>query len=366
MTLPSHIALMAALDLPPAKDEASVPDWIHLSPLGRVETLDGRGPYEVGDPQAIIQASFEKRGDLEIDVNHASFLAAPKGGEAPARGWIVEMQAREDGIWGRVNWTDEGRRMVATRSYRRISPVFALDRPGGSKVVGILNASLVNRNNLRGLAALNAEQETGMEEVLAKLKSMLGLAEDADTEEIWRALSAVIDAAAAEKAKNASAAAMQSAMGEIAVALGVASDAKPETVVAAAKSVTTKPGGDVVSALQAEITTLGNQLNEVREASARKDAESYVDGEIKRGRASVKPLRDHYIAMHMADPARVEKEIGAMPILSGSMLLTPPPAAKEGEISLNAEQVQAAKLLGVSPKDYAATLQAEREAQEAR
>ncbi len=369
MTLPPHIALMAALDLPPADGESKVPDWIHLSPLGRVETLDGRGPYDVADAQAIIQASFEKRGDLEIDVNHASFLSAPNGGDAPARGWIVEMQAREDGIWGRVNWTEEGRRLVASRAYRRISPVFQLDQPGGSKVVGILNASLVNRNNLRGLAALNAEQETStMNEVLAKLKKMLGLADDAEDDEIWRSLSAVIDAAAAERAKNASGAAMQAAMGEIAAALGVATtELKPEAVVAAAKAATAKPGdGKVIASLQAEITNLGGQLNAVLEKQSRDRASAFVDGEYKRGRQIPSDLRDHYIAMHMQDPDRIEKELGAFPIIGGRMIAGAPPAAKDGEIALQSAYLDAARLLGIPVADYAATLKAEREAQEAR
>ncbi|MCD9150122.1 phage protease [Pseudophaeobacter sp. MA21411-1] len=30
---------------------------------------------------------------------------APKGLPAPARGWITATQARNDGIWGRVEWT---------------------------------------------------------------------------------------------------------------------------------------------------------------------------------------------------------------------------------------------------------------------
>ncbi len=75
----------------PPPEGAEVPEWIQLTPAGRFETFDARGPYEVTDPQAVIEASFAARGEIEIDVNHASFTAAKAGGEAPARGWIVEM-----------------------------------------------------------------------------------------------------------------------------------------------------------------------------------------------------------------------------------------------------------------------------------
>ena len=43
------------------------------------------------------------------------------------------------------------------------------------------------------------------------------------------------------------------------------------------------------------------------------------------------------------------------------MTSTPPAARQDGEISLNASQVEAARLLGISSKDYAAQLKAEAE-----
>ncbi|GLO70564.1 hypothetical protein MACH17_20810 [Phaeobacter inhibens] len=69
-------------------------------------------------------------------------------------------------------------------------------------------------------------------------------------------------------------------------------------------------------------------------------------------------MRGHYIAMHQEDPARVEKEIGGLPILGASGATFDPPEV-EGKISLNSEQSQTARLLGISPEDYAATLEAE-------
>ena len=68
--------MMAAQDLPSPPEGADVPEWIQLSPAGRFETFDARGPYEISDPQAVIEASFAARGEIEIDVNHASFSAS--------------------------------------------------------------------------------------------------------------------------------------------------------------------------------------------------------------------------------------------------------------------------------------------------
>lgn len=41
-------------------------------------------------------------GKLPVDECHATDKAAPDGRQAPARGWIVQMEVRADGLWGRV------------------------------------------------------------------------------------------------------------------------------------------------------------------------------------------------------------------------------------------------------------------------
>ncbi|WP_417794648.1 phage protease [Terasakiella pusilla] len=358
MSRASHIAMMAAQDLPSPPDGAEVPEWIQLTPAGRFETFDARGPYEVTDPQAVIEASFAARGEIEIDVNHASFTAAKAGGEAPARGWIVEMQSRDDGIWGKVRWTKEGARLVADQAYRRISPVFRLAHPGSNRVVAILNASLVNRQNLRGLAALNFEEEERMS-FLKQLAGVLDLGADATEEQVTTAVNKL-------KEDGDGATAAQSQLDEVATILGV--DAGGD-VVAAAKA--TAAGGLPVSAMQAAVTEMqetiaaqAEQINSMQKATAKERAEAFVYGEIKRGRFVQPQLRDHYIAMHQEDPARIEKEISAMPMLNGGSVAHLTPPSTDGSIAMNAEQSQAAKLLGLSAEEYQAVLDEERKAQE--
>ena len=94
-------------------------------------------------------------------------------------------------------------------------------------------------------------------------------------------------------------------------------------------------------------------------------ATGFVDAAIKAGRVSVKPLRDHYIAMHQEDPARVEKEIGGMPILGASGITAQPPVAGAEITSLNAEQSAVARALGLTNETFLATLKADRAKQEA-
>jgi phage I-like protein len=146
----TSIAICSAQALP----ATAIPEWLHLLPSGTIKTADGRGPYRVQDAKALMSASMAG-GKLVLDENHATDLAAPKGLPAPARGWIVELQQRLDGIWGRVEWTPEGRRMMGDRQYRGVSPVIQHNLAG--TVGAIVRASLTNTPNFTGLVSLHSE-----------------------------------------------------------------------------------------------------------------------------------------------------------------------------------------------------------------
>lgn len=341
---------MASQALPALAEGQAAPDWVHLLPApadGKIGTTDSRGPYLVADAAALIAASFAHTARLPIDENHSTDLAAPRGEPAPARGWIIGMEARPDGIWGQVEWNAAGSDLVIGKAYRAISPVILHD--AAKNIHSILRAGLVNRPNIRGLTALH-QQETDMNpSQMQELARKLGLAEDATFEAILAAIGG-----------KASDTAMQSALTEVGVALGVAHGAEVAAIVAAAKSAKTATPA-AITALQSEIADLTTQLNGVTEAQKRTAAEAFVDAQVKRGNYSAKALKDHYVAMHMADPVRVEKELGAMPVLTASGTSIIPPAPKDGTVSLNAEQLAVAKMLGISPKDFAADVAAEQE-----
>ncbi|MFN7003759.1 MAG: phage protease [Roseinatronobacter sp.] len=344
----STVAMCASQALPPAEADGGVPEWIHLLPAGNlIQTGDARGPYHVASAQAVITASFAEDNRLPIDENHSTDLAAPRGEPAPALGWIVEMQARDTGIWGRVEWNASGRRLVKGRAYRGISPVILHDKD--KAVRSILRASLVNKPNLRGMTALHQQQDNEMD-WMKFLAEMLGLPETATEDEVKTALKA--------KMGDGDAAAAQSQMAQVAVALGLGKDAKPaEVLTAATQAAQTGAATPAeIVALQSELATVVEELNTIKTDRTLTAATSFVDAEIKRGRAGLKPLRDRYIALHQRDPAEAEALINGMPIMGMSgMTLTPPPAA-DGTISLNAEQAAVAAQLGISTEDYAAEL----------
>ncbi|ETR79287.1 hypothetical protein X566_01475 [Afipia sp. P52-10] len=291
--------------------EGGVEDWIMLLPAGSagvITTVDGRGPYRVADLAQLAAASLQAAGGrLAIDENHSTDLAAPKGEPAPARGWAVELQARADGLWGRIEWGASGAALMSERAYRFISPVFTHDRD--MNITGLLRASLTNTPNLRGMAALHAENSDM--DLLAELRKLLGLAEDADAEAVIAKVKELNDDGSDESGE----AALQAALAPIAKAAGLKPGAD---AIAIATAVTALAGasGDAVKALQTELTTVTTELNSIKTDRAKERATAFIDGEIGKGRVGVKALRDHYIARHMADPATVEKEIAALPAVT--------------------------------------------------
>lgn len=346
-----ELVLCASMALPDAA-EGAVPDWVQLTPVlnGEIATFDGRGPYQLKDAQAVIAASLAHERGILIDENHATDLAAPTGKEAPARGWIKEMQAREDGIWGRVEWTKAGRDLVADKAYRGISPVMTLH--ADKKTVRMIpRASLVNLPNLRGINALNQEQTMAP---MAKMAAALGLAEDASEDAILAAIKALKDKTPAE-AKEGDMPALQSALSEIGVALGVEGTAKPADVVAAAKLAA--GGKSDLVALQSQVTTLTTELSTLKGAGKRQAAEVFIDKAIADRRAGVNATnREDLIALHMEDATRAEKLVTGMPMLTATGTVQTPPAAKDGVVSLNAEQLEACTVLGISEEAFKKSL----------
>lgn len=338
----SSIALMSALALPDPGEGQAAPEWVHILPAssGKLETVDGRGPYFVTDAQAIIAASMAD-GEIPIDQDHSIAKAAPNGQPAPARGWITEMSARPDGIWAKVRWTDTGRELVASQSYRKLSPVIRHKRSG--EIVAVREVSLVNRPNLRGLAALNQESTEMLREELAK---MLGLDDDATDEQVLSALKSKM----AEKGGETAA---QSVLDPIAKAAGLDEGATADAIIVAVQSVAaaSEESADLVTSLQARVESL-------EKTGKREKAEQFVDAAIAAGRQGVEKLREDFISMHMENPAQAEKIINAKATFTDRTHTTdtPPKSSAAGKAGLTAEQAHVCSLMGMNLEDYAKSL----------
>jgi phage I-like protein len=178
----------------------ALPEWIRILPLGKVELVDQREPLEV-DEESLgdMVAAFRSRGvDLVIDYEHQSL----QGERAPAAGWIKHLEARADGLWAQVEWTDQAREYLANREYRYFSPVLRLD-PSSRKPTVLMHLGLTNVPAIKSLPPLVAkagcqsgadggdlmdlgamvarEEET---ETMEELKCRVGLQPEAGAEEL--------------------------------------------------------------------------------------------------------------------------------------------------------------------------------------
>lgn len=331
---------MSALPVPTDGPTGSAPEWVHILPR-QVLTRDGRGPYRY-DAASLIATSMADAGRrVPVDENHSTETLGPQGLPSPARGYVVAMEERADGVWAQIDWTSAGRALMSDRAYWGVSPVLMHTKDG--RVLRIKSVALTNTPNLRGLTALNTESDMSFTQRLAML---LGLNEDATEDQV---------AAAVEKLKPEASA--QAELGEIATALGLAAGAETAEIVTAAQAA--MAGKDqAITALQSELRDVAGQLKAIKNASAREKAVAFVDGAIGAGRVGVKPLRDHYVSRHMADPASVEAEIGAMPTIGATHTTDTPPDTGIFT-ALNAEQAVIARMLGVPEDKYLATLNAQ-------
>lgn len=121
------VALFAsAVDLPAAVG-ATLPDWIRIAPNGALNCRDGR-TYTL-DPKALV-ARFNADGvEIPVDLGHATV----RGNDAPALGWIDQLDARGDGLWGKVReWLEGGRAVLAARTHRYVSPAFHYNDEGAA------------------------------------------------------------------------------------------------------------------------------------------------------------------------------------------------------------------------------------------
>ncbi|MFT8896761.1 MAG: phage protease [Acetobacter sp.] len=292
------------------------PEWIHLLPAGSFRGVDGRGPYHVENTDALIRNSMGA-GKLVLDENHATDHAARTGGSAPAVGWIVELQGRSDGVWGRVDWNRAGTQLMSDKQYRGVSPAFAATKTGA--VTRLVRASLTNMPNL-SLTHLHTEnpknQETrGMD--LADVARRLGLPAGATEAEVNAALDRGVAAISLHT--------------QMATTLGLPGNASGEAIVtglqAKAESVTKHT--QELEALRGKVKTLTESEGKI-----------WLEDVAKRKVVS-ESLSPTLLSLHTSDPKAADAIVeGLMDVPDSSVVThTQRQAAREGGASTDAAGV---------------------------
>lgn len=175
-------------------------DWVQLSPFGQFPHPRGLQYFAKNDAEAIvndfnsIKAKFVRRfGGLPWYEGHPD--TSPRDyPNKKAFGWIDNLEARADGLYGHVKWTKAGQELVNEGHYKYFSPVWDA-RPGsvnGKPVLRpdhLISVGFTNTPNMPVLPLSNEEerkaeqqQNQNLESIMTVppfLKKFLGFADDA-------------------------------------------------------------------------------------------------------------------------------------------------------------------------------------------
>lgn len=349
-----------------AVDATDLP-WVLLIPAGTFSGRDGRGPYDAGDRSSLEQIAEMTRRyagatDILIDYEHQSLNAVKNGRPAPAAGWIKEVQARDDGLYGRVEWTANASAAIKAREYRYLSPVYFHTKEG--KVLALQTVALTNIPNL-DMAEVSAHsifhtattQEVSMKKVLAAL----GLSEGGSEDDVLVAINSLLTSSTAiavaagltkDAKSDAIATAVQSAFADrkkIAIAAGQREDATADQIVSALRSAQTAGAVDPTKYVPIEqVTAMQTDLNTLKTKLADDDAEADVGQAIKDGKLAP-ALKEWGISMHKADPAKFAEFIGKAPVLTAAQRSTAqPPAASSAAAILDDADRAVMRQMGLS------------------
>lgn len=308
--------------LPDVPGGAVVPEWIELIPApGADGAVRGRDGRQWRFDAARVATAMDI--PLPLDINHASELIAPAGGEAPAAGWIEQLEARAGALWGRVAWTERGQQLVRNREYRYISPAFG---HADGEVQRLTSAALVNQPNF-DLALNSAEtQETPPMKALLKL---LGLAESATEEQAVAALNAL------------------TAQHEVALNSARSAAADPAKYA---------PRQELEVALN-RATTAEAELQTLKGAQHESEITAAIDAATAAGKV-IPATRDYYIAMCRAEGglAAFRELEKVMPVIVAPerVAAAAAAAAAAGGDGLTAEERAVCSATGVSAEQYLA------------
>lgn len=291
--------------------------WVQVMPLGPfVEARDGR-TFQVSDA---LSAAAVSEVPMLIDWEHES---ESWGGSTRAAGWVEGLKVQHDdagefprkGVWGRAQWTPEGKADVESKAYRFLSPVLLLDSETRD-VQQIVSVALTNRpalhmqglDNFRQRFAARFEPSEGAQTMNAQQRAALltafGLAAEATDEQIVTAARSAMATGAQTK--------------EMCAALG-----------------------GQLSEANAKIATLEKQIEESRKATFTAEVKATLDEATKAGKMT--PAQRAGFEKLCATPESFatfkESVLPSLTVMGGPAPASAPPAAPSAPTSSPTEQL---------------------------
>jgi phage I-like protein len=327
--------------------------WNKLVPAGTFKARDGRGPFHAGgkaEMEAILARTLKYAGgtELMIDYDHQSFLSAVKGvgGTAKAAGWIKQLEVREDGIWGLIEWTALAARAIKRNEYRYLSPSFSNDAAGN--IHTIFNAGLLNMPAMDLVAvAAGVDHSTLTEPDMKTIAKALGLEETASED----AILAAINKLTTERSR-------------VVTTAGLKPEATTDelvTTLAAFKTASTATPDPTKFVPIEQVTLLQTEVKELKASITGDKAEVEVAKAIEDGKLAP-ALKDWAIDLFKVDSAKFETFIGNAPVLTATQLGGKKPNAPANADGLTEADERVIQLMGVSREDFIKSRKAEQAA----
>jgi phage I-like protein len=303
------------------------PEWIKILPLGQVNLGDNRPPFFTDLESLVNVAEYwrERNIDMVIDYEHQTMT----GSEAPAAGWIKALDPRLDGLWARVEWTQNAYDRIMNREYRYISPVIELDEK--RNFTGLLNIALTNYPAINNLDPLTLKKEVLKENdrVKGKLIEILGLKTEMEEAEIFAVIT-----------NGRQAVEFLEDLGEL---LGV----KPNSSEIKGAVMALKASPDVIVRLQGEV-------DQLRSERATEKAEKQLELALRAGKITP-AMRDWALEYAKNDLAGFEAYVANAPKIVPIGENLPEHRGKEGfneTVALTAEDKKMAALMGIAEEKY--------------
>ena len=318
---------------------------IQLFPFGRFYPADGRtegaGGWYVDDSNGYVLADSINALDIDlmIDYEHQTLYLEKNGQGNPAAGWIKQVEYRpNEGLFAEVAWTDKAASQIKAGEYRYISPLFIPDSNG--RVVQVLNAALTNRPALHNLAEAFAlshifnQQKQG--QPMLKLLQQLFDAPNASEAEIMEKLTA-----------------LSAAKGDAKVALSAVYDElKTQTAQAVALSAQVANPDPTKFVALSQMQAVQTELNALKAQHAKEKADSLITQALSDGRLlpAQKAWAENLAQTNLVALSDYLATVTPNAALSGGMQAKDVPT--DNVVALSAEELAAAKMLGMSEAEF--------------
>lgn len=122
---------------------------VQLTTIGKVIGTGANGePVEQNLTEESLKklAETHKDDELLVDADHESEV----GGKTEAKGWLSNLFVKDGvGLFGKIKWTDIGRKLIENRIFRWLSPAWILDKDT-KEPVKMTSVALTNKPSQAG------------------------------------------------------------------------------------------------------------------------------------------------------------------------------------------------------------------------